>query len=64
MRLIYRMARHGRMLTQDASRLTFLLTQIAALIEVTTLETRLTELERRSDEISQRTPVAIAHRAN
>jgi len=43
---VYRQMRHGRIDTQDATRMTYVLTQLAKLIQTTELEARIEAVER------------------
>jgi len=43
---VYRQMRHGRIDTQDATRMTYVLTQIAKIIQTTELEARIDAVER------------------
>jgi len=45
MATVYRLARYGRMRTQDATRLAFILTQIVKTLEFEDLQLRLETLE-------------------
>lgn len=42
---VYRLARHGRLALEDASRLTFMLSSIAKIVETADLEARIKALE-------------------
>lgn len=42
---VYRHMRHGRIDSQDATRMTYVLSQIAKIIEISDLETRIERLE-------------------
>jgi hypothetical protein len=43
---VYRQMRHGRIDTQDATRMTYVLTQLAKIIQTTELEARIEAVER------------------
>ena len=43
---VYRQMRHGRIDTQDATRMTYVLTQIAKIIQVSELDARIEAVER------------------
>ena len=43
---VYRQMRHGRIDTQDATRMTYVLTQIAKIIQTTELDARIEAVER------------------
>jgi hypothetical protein len=43
---VYRQMRHGRIDTQDATRMTYVLTEIAKIIKTTELDARINAVER------------------
>ena len=51
---VYRHMRHGRIDTQDATRMTYVLSQIARIIETEELETRIARLEAVADTADRR----------
>lgn len=56
LRLVYRMARHGRIEPSVSTKLTFILNVLAGLVEATTIEHRIRLLEGKINEIETRKP--------